>query len=415
MRDRPTMIAVVAGASPVDGSEIGKGWTWLNAIGKHFRPLVVCAEGTEQRCRDEPVCIEQGWEFFPTEYKVTDWSFPRGYLQYHKWLGEAYGVCEKLTRTRSPSYLQHVIIGSFRMLPAYQKLKLPYVLGPLGGGEYAPAGFIGSSPLPTGVKLLEWMRPFIHRASILMPGLRRTISRASLSLATTEQTAEILRFLGSRNPLVVFPDKFVGPEDDLAVQRRRRQQVEDLKNQVRLLWSARPLWWKNLPLAFRVVERAKQAGVRLKLTVVTKMSDQKAEQFVQMARSMNIAFEVDFQDYLPRDEFLALVGRQHAFLYPSLHDSGGIPILEAYAQGVPSFTLGLGGLGTAASPDSGLNKIARTPDEWCDLCVERLEAWQSFPERWLTESDRAHQRSKAFTGSHIDEVVGKKIRAAVGL
>ena len=48
-----------------------------------------------------------------------------------------------------------------------------------------------------------------------------------------------------------------------------------------------------------------------------------------------------------------MYGAYHAFLFPSLHDAGGMVILEAWAHGLPVICLDLGGPGKMVDPTCG--------------------------------------------------------------
>jgi len=50
-------------------------------------------------------------------------------------------------------------------------------------------------------------------------------------------------------------------------------------------------------------------------------------------------------------------------VFPSLHDSGGMVVLEALAAGLPVICLDLGGPGTIATEDCAVVVPARTADE----------------------------------------------------
>ena len=57
---------------------------------------------------------------------------------------------------------------------------------------------------------------------------------------------------------------------------------------------------------------------------------------------------MDFPGWIPREELYGLYARATAFLYPSLFEGFGLPVLEALAAGVP----------TACSQIEPINSIA---------------------------------------------------------
>ena len=76
-------------------------------------------------------------------------------------------------------------------------LPIPFVWGPLGGGEVGPASFVRRFPLKE--RLNESLRDLVRRVGEGDPFVRLTAQRSSLALAKTNQTATRLRALGAVN------------------------------------------------------------------------------------------------------------------------------------------------------------------------------------------------------------------------
>jgi glycosyltransferase involved in cell wall biosynthesis len=62
-----------------------------------------------------------------------------------------------------------------------------------------------------------------------------------------------------------------------------------------------------------------------------------------LARDLGVDSKVDFLGAVPHKRVLALFRDHDVFLFPSLHDSGGIAVLEAMYLGLPVVCLDLGG------------------------------------------------------------------------
>ena len=60
---------------------------------------------------------------------------------------------------------------------------------------------------------------------------------------------------------------------------------------------------------------------------------------------------------------LRLLGQVHAFVHPSLHDSGGWVCLEAMGAGRPVLCLDLGGPAIQVTQETGFKVSAYTPDQ----------------------------------------------------
>jgi glycosyltransferase involved in cell wall biosynthesis len=86
-----------------------------------------------------------------------------------------------------------------------------------------------------------------------------------------------------------------------------------------------------------------------------------------LARDLGVEPQVEFMGSVPHDEVLALFQTHDVFLFPSLHDSGGIAVLEAMYLGLPVVCLDLGGPAVSVG-DAGI----RVPCEDAQQIVDGL-------------------------------------------
>ena len=110
---------------------------------------------------------------------------------------------------------------------------------------------------------------------------------------------------------------------------------------LRLLHVGRLLALKGMHLALPALADVTGRGVDWRLTLVgvgPMVGPLKAQ-----ASSLGIADRIDWVGSLPRDRVMALYGQHDAFLFPSLHDSGGTVVLESLSQGCPVLCVDLGG------------------------------------------------------------------------
>lgn len=232
---------------------------------------------------------------------------------------------------------------------------------------------------------------------------------ASLVLATSLETESVLRRMGARHTRVVFPDAYDQQVDVDAVLSLRRMQTERLPECIRLLWQGRPLWWKAPDLALSVVKSALDRGVRVRLSMICDWKSDVGVAIRSMAENLGISPHVEFLGFMSRNELLSAAQEHHAFLATSMHDSGGIPLIEAQAQGLPCITLGLGGNRDAVCPDGGVSGDFQNPTEFMNAAADRLARWQGEPQKWLKDSANSLRFSTTFGIQRIQEQVMDRI------
>lgn len=407
--NKPQIIVVALNMDPHGGSEAGKGWWWATALSQFFHLHVITQQPDADACIAALGSAGGGWTFHPTETKMETWAFPQGYIRYAKWLREAMRIARELKCNQPIVGLSHVILGSFRVLPRYDRLGLPYTLGPLGGGECAPTRYLLGRAVPLKHRLAEWARPLANHLFCLVPSLRACLGGSAVAFATSEETGSVLRRMGAGRPVVVFPDAYDAFIDTAAVMENRRGQQEELGHNIRLLWQGRALWWKCPDLALDVLARAIQDGIRVDLTMVGDWNGPVGRQVKLQAERLGLTAKIQFLAGMPRPEFLALQASHHGFLATSLHDSGGIPLIEAQARGLPCLTLGLGGNRQSACPEAGVPVGGACPTEFVARSVTCLRRWQADPARWLGEASAALDYSTTFTNARLQSYVREHV------
>lgn len=409
---KPHIIVVALSVNPHGSSEPGKGWWWINALKPFFTVHLITRVVNAPKIREVTGADEEF--YLHCLERTVDFSNPlKGYLQYRGFLQDALEACGKIQREFPIAGLCHLTLGSFRILPRYDKLGIPYTVGPVGGGECTPPGMLWSRPVPFGHKLAEALRPAINLASALVWPVHACLKNASLVLATSEETATVVRRIGARDAKAVFPDSYDLPIDAEAVIAEKAARKAGLKDKINLLWQGRLLWWKGPDIALKMLAEAVRRGLRVKLSMLGSRAgywETKEGKAVQeMAAQLGLLPHMAFLDALPREVFFSLVKEQDGFLATSLHDSGGIPLIEAQSRGIPCLTLGLGGNRDAACPTAGVAGDVATVDEYVQKSVQCLEAWQKDPEIWLEECRRAVDFSRTFTNERLRESVRELI------
>ena len=400
--DRPPLLFVAVDMGRHFGSEPGKSWAWACALARHYRLHVVTAPAVAERCRPEPLAADWSWHTTRASHPTS--SGLTYYREYARWCRDATELIRRVVPQIRPVGLHHITLGSFRMLPRYDLCGLPYTLGPLGGGEATPWAFLSTARLPPGPWLSELVRPWLNRAAAIVPALRAVMRGSRLALGTTPETEQVLRRMGAKNTGVAFPDCLHADVDGRQAESLA-QRAATLKQRVRLVWSGRAVWWKGGQLAVELLRRLVAAGIDAELTIFSHGHALPA--WRRQMEANGLAARCRVNGFVARSDLLAELGRSHVFVFPTLHDSANSALLEAYAMGLPSLTVGLGGPAVIATEQTGYNVRARNLNTWLDGAAARVRAWQQEPSAWLAASEAARARAEHFRPAHIDACVDR--------
>ena len=187
-------------------------------------------------------------------FDLPDWlrRWKRGnrgvHWYYALWQWGAYRIARRLTRRIRFDRVHHVTFVGLRAPSFMGLLGLPFVLGPVSGGECVPR------PLRRGMsrsaRLREWMRDLANRATRLDPLMSHTFRNAErILLATPESRALVPQAFHAKCEVqlgVGLSREYLG-----WIGPRTQPHTPAL----RLLYAGRLLEWKGVDLALLAVQR----------------------------------------------------------------------------------------------------------------------------------------------------------------
>src|ERR1700676_599659 len=185
-----------------EGSEPGVGWNFVRQAAR-FHDVWVLTQTQEEAQGIKAALASEALPGVRFVYlELPPWAIfwkkgPRGVqLHYFLWQCPAYFTSRKLHRKVGFDLIHHVTWVRYWIPSFLALLPVPFLWGPVGGGESAPRAFWCSFSLRG--KIFELARDLGRKMGEDDPFVRRTARKAALGLATTEETAKRMRILGCR-------------------------------------------------------------------------------------------------------------------------------------------------------------------------------------------------------------------------
>lgn len=346
---------------PGRGSEPGVGWNLATALSKYHNVWVVTQA-------DKRPFIEKEMQKSPNEnlnfiyYDLPFWKIklmPNGIqVYYYLWHIFAAGQVKKWCSTHAIDVAHHITMVRYWSPCMLRSSPVPFVWGPVGGGESTPRGLIKSMPI--GERIKEWVRMFVQTAAHIDPFVRKTVAAADVCLVTTSQTKERVLQIRSRE-CIEYSESGLG-----------RDEVDALcsaglppDGKLRFISMGRLLSWKGFHLGLKAFAEADIPDAEY---WVCGDGPQRAY-LEQLVSSLRIDTRVKFWGRLQRNEALEKLKQSHVLVHPSLHDSGGWVCLEAMASKRPVICLDWGGPGVQVQDNTGIKVIPGSEQE----TVQRLK------------------------------------------
>lgn len=378
--------------SPHSGSESGGTWNWAWQLSRNHNVWVVAhphdrpnIERFFAQCPNPRLAFH--WVSIPRWIDPLD---PRGSgrgLKFHYWiwLRLAYAKAIMLHKEIGFDIVHHLCWGSVSASSPFWKLPVPFLWGPLGGAQKAPASFrryFGSA----------WNREVLRsvrlRAVRFSPFLRKTARASRVALATNHETADLLKLLGARD-VRLWLDSGI-PADFIRNTKISKANGDTFT----LLWVGRMLPRKALPLALEAFAEARDVRARLVIAGDGEMR----QTWEKCAKALHLENNVEFLGAVPWSEMPSLYRSADAFLFTSLRDSYGMQVLEAMGHGLPILTLDHQGVGTFVPPDAGIKVPVTNPRETVRGIVSAIRELALDPQirRSLGDAGRAFAETQTW-------------------
>jgi glycosyltransferase involved in cell wall biosynthesis len=341
---------------PAKGSEPGIGWHWAVEIARLGHEVHIVTRTNNVNAIRAGLAAIPELRLTVHGYDLPQWmrwwkKGKRGIrLYYVLWQWGAYRFARRLHASAPFDLAHHITFGVFRHPSFMGRLGIPFVFGPVGGGESSPRALLQS--LPWRGRLAERLRAAANHIASFDPLVRGTMRRAILICCNTKET------------MMRIPPRYRGKTicvHDVAVDSEGIAGAISLAEGAEFLFVGRLLYWKGIHLALRALAQLRIEGLEARLTVI---GDGSARAWLEnLAHELTIEGAVSWRGWLARGDALAAYANHAAFVFPSLHDSGGTVVMEAMAQGLPVVCLDLGGPGEILPAGCGFKIHARDCSE----------------------------------------------------
>jgi glycosyltransferase involved in cell wall biosynthesis len=264
------------------------------------------------------------------------------YVYVTLWQWGAYRLAKRHHREERFDRVFHVTLTGMLSGSFMGRLGIPLLVGPIGGGERAPFS------LRRGMPALCRLKELLRDLGII---LQRYSPLAGPALAAAKHiyvtTPESLRLVKAKWHSKTEVQLSVGHCSQTATQPERRP-----SSLPRFVFVGRLLHWKGVHFAIRALAEARRTVPAATLTLY---GSGPAEGWLRdLARRSGVTSAVEFTGHVARQQLIELLLSYTALVFPSLHDSGGLVVLEALSKGLPVVCLDLGGPGVMVNGSCGI-------------------------------------------------------------
>ena len=406
---RMKILLVGHACSPVRGTEHAIAWNWAWNLSQRHQVWII-THPQERRAVEEFLAVHPNenlrfvWAALPGW--LDPWDPAKGghlriLLHYMWWQKAALRKALRLHQDVGFDVVHHVSWGTVSEPSPLWRMPIPFVWGPLGGGQLSPRAFwtyLGAARRGERVRALRMaLLPYRRR-------LRKTIRHSALILSTNAETDEILKRAGARQ-VVRFLD--TGLKRDFVLSQ---PPVRETGPPLTLLWVGQLEPRKCLPLALEAMAQTKDLPVRLLVAGRGSLR----EPWQKQAEDLGIGERVRFLGEVPYLEMPNLYRSADAFIFTSLRDAFGSQVLEATAAGLPVISLDHQGVGACLPADAGIKVPVTNPTDTVSGLAEAIRLLSCDADTRMKMGRAAWEFAQTQTGAHRAEVMTRLYEQLLG-
>jgi len=373
---------------PGKGSEPGVGWQTALALSEKHEVWVLTRSNNRtvieaELTRHSGLCLNVIYHDLPAWACRLKHNLAGLHLYYYAWHLFAIRKVRAAHRRSGFDLAHHLTFGRLRSPSCVAFLGIPFLFGPVGGGDYVPPGF--ENELGVQGRFYEWMRHITHALAALDPFLRKTVRSASIAIGTTDKAVEALHKLGAGEAFRASEAGLTAAE--AAALGKLAETAPDTP--FRFMSAGRLIGLKGFSLGLRAFAAA---GIpHAEYWLIGDGPDR--QRLENLARELGVSEQVRFLGWCVREKALESMGQCHVLVHPSLHDSGGWVCLEAMAAAKPVICLNWAGPGTQVPDTAGFLVVPKSTEQVIDQMAAAMG-------RLVNDSDLRHKMG-AYGQQHI--------------
>ncbi len=363
---------------PGKGSEPGVGWRWAVETAALGHEVWVITRENNEPGIDRQLSQHKPKNLHFVYYDLPSWArwWKKGrhgvHLYYLLWQWGAWLRARGLHAEQRFDAVHHITFGVTRHPSFMGRLGIPFIVGPLGGGERAP--YEMRKYLSFSGKVKDALRDVVNVLSRFDPWVRQMYEQATLILLKTPQSLAWLpeRYQGKAQCLLEIGVDKTDSGEQPVIPFRGHQSLH-------ILYVGRFLYWKGMDLGLRAIAELRDRGIAVRLTMIGQGPEK--ERWQMLNAQLKLAYCVTWIPWMKQQELLKAYQTFDTLLFPSLHDSSGNVVLEAMAGGLPVVCLDLGGPAQLVDDECGrvVAVEGRTADEVVRALADALAELAADP------------------------------------
>lgn len=352
-----TLLISAYACEPLKGSEQGVGWNWVLQMAKKNKLHVITRANNQEiisKHLPEELAKNISFHYYDTGSFIRHFkNKAKGlYFYYFIWQLGIIPIIRKLIKTHTFDYSIHITFGSIWMPTFLPFFNVPFIWGPVGGGDGEPQSFI--KILPYKQRVIQWIRLLMKKTAFLNPFILISSFRAKSILLRSKDSINILP-KNCRSKASVIIESAIEPHIFNFTENKLRS-----NGKIHLISTGRLMPSKNIICAVRSLMFVPD-HYNISYTIIGSGSEKnKIENEIQKYNQQN---RIRIISEIPRIEVLNALSQADIFLFPSLREGGSWALMEAMTIGLPVICLKWSGMEIVTDDNCAVRLPVTNPEQ----------------------------------------------------
>lgn len=336
--------------NPGIGSDAYVGWSWAKAMSRNNEVHVLTNAGNKESI--ERYAAENNDQLATFHYISLPPKLQKilkgrkGYfVSYVIWQYYAYRYAKKLNKNIQFDIAHHVAIADFRIIGLLWKLNVPFIFGPVGGGQKTSEEL---SYYIRNYKVNEYVRNVINNLAVSIPAYKHGARRAAKIFVSNDETIKLMqKHLGLKVELTRLCELGV----DSQYLTERSNLVHKSTGKVHIIVSGRLMYRKGIEFLLDVISVLK---TNIPYVVDLYGGGHQIEEVKKQIAEKQLENIVILHGKVPFYEMPSVYANADIFTLPSLRETTGTAVIEAMANKLPVVALRQNGVKYLVQNDAGI-------------------------------------------------------------
>jgi glycosyltransferase involved in cell wall biosynthesis len=336
---------------PNKGSEPEVGWQWALTLSKRGHQVYVVTRKNNKKNIDRYLKVNKSSNLHFIYFDYPNWilkiikgkSNANAYLYILLWQIGIYFTVKPYLNKIKFDFIHHVTFVSLRFPSFLCLYNIPFIYGPLAGGEIIPHNL--RKKFSFKVKINEFLRDLSNLYIRLSPLVNLTLLRAQKIYVTSQETKRLLHKKYHHKTRIILG---IGINNSKILRLNYSKKSKIFK----ICFVGNLQYLKGILILINIISKLIEKNMNIHLSIAGD-GPQKFE-LIKIVEKLNIRNYITFLGKIKKNEIDDLYKNSDLLLFPSLRDSGGMVVLEAMFHGLPAAVLNLGGPGRIVNNKCGI-------------------------------------------------------------